>query len=199
MNKPAPEKLEKLRRALEDYESGATGGGLFDVQEGEAKAKVRSRALLLLDQRARSRKELSDRLIGLEFDQEVVEMVLDDLTNVGLVNDSAFAKEWVRQRHERRGKSARVLDRELQEKGVSQAERAEALKQVTQDSEESIAQALAEKKARSIKSVPADRGERDKYLRRIVGVLARRGFNQGMSMSIAIAALDARIEELEQE
>ena len=47
MSKPAPEKLEKLRQALEAYESGAAGGGLFDVQEEEAKAKVRSRALLL--------------------------------------------------------------------------------------------------------------------------------------------------------
>lgn len=117
MNKPAPEKLEKLRRALEDYESGATGGGLFDVEAEEAKAKVRNRALLLLDQRARSRKELSDRLIGLEFDPEVVESVLDDLANVGLLDDAAFAREWVRQRHARRGKSARVLDRELQRKG----------------------------------------------------------------------------------
>ena len=197
MSKPAPEKLEKLRQALAEYESGAAGGGLFDAEAEEAKAKVRSRALLLLDQRARSRKELSDRLLALEFDAEVVEMVLDDLTHVGLLDDATFAKEWVRQRHARRGKSARVLDCELQEKGVSQALRSEALEQVTEESEESIAQALAVKKARSVKTVPADRAERDKYLRRIVGVLARRGFNQGMSMRIAIAALDARIAELE--
>ena len=150
-----------------------------------------------MGQRARSRKELSDRLLALEFDAEVVEMVLDDLTHVGLLDDATFAKEWVRQRHARRGKSARVLDRELQEKGVSQALRSEALEQVTEESEESIAQALAVKKARSVKTVPEDRAERDKYLRRIVGVLARRGFNQGMSMRIAIAALDARIAELE--
>ena len=197
MSKPAPEKLEKLRQALAEYESGAAGGGLFDAEAEEAKAKVRSRALLLLGQRARSRKELSDRLLALEFDAEVVEMVLDDLTHVGLLDDATFAKEWVRQRHARRGKSARVLDRELQEKGVSQALRSEALEQVTEESEESIAQALAVKKARSVKTVPADRAEREKYLRRIVGVLARRGFNQGMSMRIAIAALDARIAELE--
>ncbi|MGV0420315.1 recombination regulator RecX [Corynebacterium simulans] len=197
MSKPAPEKLEKLRQALAEYESGAAGGGFFDAAAEEAKAKVRSRALLLLDQRARSRKELSDRLLALEFDAEVVEMVLDDLTHVGLLDDATFAKEWVRQRHARRGKSARVLDRELQEKGVSQALRSEALEQVTEESEESIAQALAVKKARSVKTVPEDRAERDKYLRRIVGVLARRGFNQGMSMRIAIAALDARIAELE--
>lgn len=199
MNKPAPEKLEKLRRALEDYESGATGGGLFDVEAEEAKAKVRNRALLLLDQRARSRKELSDRLIGLEFDPEVVESVLDDLANVGLLDDAAFAREWVHQRHARRGKSARVLDRELQRMGVAQADRAEALEQVTQESEQSIMEELAAKKARSVKTIPEDRAERDKALRRIVGVLARRGFNEGASLRVAKAALEARCAELENE
>ncbi|KXI19252.1 regulatory protein RecX [Corynebacterium sp. CMW7794] len=199
MSEPAPEKLEKLRQALEAYESGAAGGGLFDVQEEEAKAKVRSRALLLLDQRARSRSELHDRLVRAEFDPEVIESVLDDLANVGLLDDAAFAREWVRQRHARRGKSAWVLDRELQRKGVAQVDRAEALEQVTQESEQSIMEDLAAKKARSVKTIPEDRAERDKVLRRIVGVLARRGFNEGASLRVAKAALEARCAELENE
>lgn len=201
MSEPAPEKLEKLRQALEAYESGAAGGGgLFDVQEEEAKAKVRSRALLLLDQRARSRSELHDRLVRAEFDPEVIESVLDDLANVGLLDDAAFAREWVRQRHARRGKSAWVLDRELQRKGgVVQVDRAEALEQVTQESEQSIMEDLAAKKARSVKTIPEDRAERDKVLRRIVGVLARRGFNEGASLRVAKAALEARCAELENE
>ena len=45
MNQPAPEKLAQLRQALEAYENGAAGGGLFDREAEEAKAKVRSRAL----------------------------------------------------------------------------------------------------------------------------------------------------------
>ncbi|MDO5031674.1 recombination regulator RecX [Corynebacterium sp.] len=194
---PSAEKVEKLRRALEEYESGAAGGGLFDVTAEESKAKVRARALLLLDQRARSRHELYERLVGLEFEPQVVEAVLDDLAGVGLINDEAFAHEWVRQRHVRRGKSARVLDRELRQKGVGEQERAEALEQVTEESEESIARGLAEKKARSVKAVPADRHERDKALRRIVGVLARRGFPEGMALRLGREALDARLAELE--
>lgn len=82
---------------------------------------------------------------------------------------------------------------------MSEADRAEALEQIDPADEEAMAQALAEKKARSIKSVPEDRKERDKALRRIVGVLARRGFNEGMSLQIAIAALDARCVELRAE
>lgn len=198
MNQPAPEKLEKLRQALEEYESGAAGGGFFDHEEEESKSKVRSRALLLLNQRSRSRHELYTRLVDAEFEPEVVELVLDDLDNVGLIDDEKFAHEWVRQRHARRGKSARVLDQELKRKGVGDSARAQALSQIDEADEQAMAEALAQKKARSIKQVPADRKERDKALRKIVGVLARRGFNEGMSLRLAIAALDERCAELEQ-
>lgn len=196
MNQPAPEKLEQLRQALEAYEKGEAEGGLFDREAEEAKSKVRSRALGLLDQRSRSRQELYDRLVQAEFAPEVVDEVLDDLAHAGLIDDAAFAAEWVRQRHKRRGKSRSVLDRELREKGVSQEDRDEALAQIDAADEEAMARALAEKKARSVKSVPVDRKERDKALRRIVGVLARRGFNEGMSLNIAISALEERCEEL---
>lgn len=196
MPQPSPEKLEKLRRALEAYESGDAGGQLIDAEAEAAKAPVRSRALGLLDQRARSRKELRDRLVAADFEPEVVDTVVDDLAGAGLVDDEAFAKEWVRQRHARRGKSARALNLELKEKGVEAADRAIALEQITEESEEVVARQVAEKKARTLKRVPADRHERDKFLRRIVGTLARRGYNQELVMRISIEVLDARIAEL---
>ena len=196
MAQPSPEKLEKLRQALEAYEAGDAGGQLVDANAEAAKAPVRSRALGLLDQRARSRKELRDRLVAADFEPDVVEDVVDDLAGVGLVDDETFAKEWVRQRHARRGKSARALNIELKEKGVEAADRAAALEQITEESEEAVARRVAEKKARTLKSVPADRHERDKFLRRIVGTLARRGYRQELVMRISIDVLDARIAEL---
>lgn len=196
MPQPSPEKLEKLRRALEAYESGDAGGQLIDAEAEAAKTPVRSRALGLLDQRARSRKELRDRLVAADFEPEVVDTVVDDLAGAGLVDDEAFAKEWVRQRHARRGKSARALNLELKEKGVEAADRAIALEQITEESEEAVARQVAEKKARTLKRVPADRHERDKFLRRVVGTLARRGYNQELVMRISIEVLDARIAEL---
>lgn len=71
-----------------------------------------------------------------------------------------------------------------------------ALAQIGPEDEEATARELTHKKARSIREVPADRAERDKALRRIVGVLARRGFSSGMSLSLAREALDERIAEL---
>lgn len=188
------EKILQLKQALENFDS--TGSELFDHKLEEEKAEVRRRGLLLLDHRARSRAELKKRLLALEFEEAIVEMVLDDFEAANLLDDELFATEWVRQRHQRRGKSRTVLDRELQEKGIPQSVRAEALEQVTAESEEDIARSLAEKKARSIKVKPADRADYDKALRRIVGVLARRGFNQGMSLQIAKQVLDERIDAL---
>lgn len=185
-------RIDQLRQALADFRPGS----LFDHEAEEAKAAVRKRALLLLNARARSRHELRGRLLDLEFEEAVVDDVLDDLAGVGLLDDAAFAHEWVRQRHARRGKSSRVLDRELQDKGVDSATRADALEQIDTADEEATARALAEKKARSVRTVPADRAESDRALRRIVGVLARRGFAQGMSLRIARDALDERVAQL---
>ena len=189
-----PEKIARLKAALEAYRPGS---GLIDHAREEAKSPVRKRALGLLDQRARSREELRGRLIKAEFEPALVDEVLDDLAASGLINDTAFASEWVRQRAARRGKSARALDMELRDKGVGSADRAAALEQITDDDEERIARGVAEKAARKVKHGPEDRAEYDKFLRRIVGALARRGFHQGLAMRLGREALDERIAECE--
>lgn len=188
------EKILQLKQALENFDSNSSE--LFDHKLEEDKAEVRRRGLLLLDQRARSRSELRQRLIALEFEDALVDMVLDDFEASKLLDDEMFAFEWVRQRHQRRGKSRTVLDRELKDKGIAQSIRSSALEQITAESEEDIARGLAEKKARTIKAKPVGRADYDKALRRVVGVLARRGFNQSMSLHIAKKALDDRINTL---
>ncbi|MGV0326097.1 regulatory protein RecX [Corynebacterium confusum] len=197
MPQPSPDKIARLQRALDDYARGSGETDLFDKEAEESKSKVRERALRLLDQRSRSRHELAQRLEKLEFDPAVVADVLDDLSRVGLVDDATFAREWVRQRHQARGKSARVLDQELQRKGVGAEERQVALEQIDAADERAMAWSLAQKKARGVKAVPADRHERDKALRRIVGVLARRGFRESDSLVLAKKALAEREAELE--
>ena len=193
-NNAKERKLEQLRAALDHYERH--GSDLFDHQAEDAKRQVRHRALLLLDQRARSRHELQERLVSLDFDTRVIADVLDELEQSRLVNDHDFAMEWVRQRHELRGKSRSVLDQELQRKGISPEHRAAALEQVDDDAEYDCAREFAAKKARQITKPPADYAEQEKYLRRIVGVLARRGFASGMSFAIAKEVLEQRIAEL---
>lgn len=201
-----PEKIRELQAALEAYEAGE-GQPLIDPELEHARAKVRERALRLLDQRSRSRHELRERLIGNTrgvnaaegFEPELVDDVLDAFERAGLIDDELFACEWVRQRFERRGKSSAVLDLELKRKGVGDAARAVALEQISDDDEAELGLSLARKKARSITSVPEDRLQRDKELRKIVGVLARRGFGEAVALSVGRRALDERCELLEQE
>lgn len=117
------EKILQLKQALENFDSNSSE--LFDHKLEEDKAEVRRRGLLLLDQRARSRSELRQRLIALEFEDALVDMVLDDFEASKLLDDEMFAFEWVRQRHQRRGKSRTVLDRELKDKGIAQSIRSD--------------------------------------------------------------------------
>lgn len=185
---------QALAEALRRYQE--EGHTLVDKIFEEKKAPVRRRALLLLNSRQRSRSELRERLLRLDFEEGLVDAVLEDCAQSGLVDDRAFAAEWVRQRHTLKQKSATVLDRELTEKGVAPDIRAEVLASISADDEHAAAWAAAEKKAKSIKAVPADRQEETKHLRRILGVLARKGFASAMSMDIATEVLAARIREL---
>ena len=194
------QKLEKLRAALEEFTERQNAGetsGLFDHEAEEKKAEVRRRALLLLDQRARSRSELHKRLVALEFEEEVIDEVLSNLMRAKLIDDEAFAREWVRQRAQRRGKSSRALDMELRDKGVDSEIRALALEQIDAVDERETARRVAEKKARSESRIPEDRADYDKALRRIVGALARRGFPAGVSMELSREALEQRIAHLQ--
>ncbi|MDO5730916.1 regulatory protein RecX [Corynebacterium sphenisci] len=195
---PDPERVARLRRALAAAERGADGSGIIDVDRERAKAPLRARALRLLDQRARATEELRRRLAeDGDAPAELIAEVLADLRSAGLLDDAAFAAEWVRQRARRRGKSRRVLDRELRDKGVSAVDRDAALDQVGDAEEEATAAAVAAKRAAAIRRAPADRAERDRDLRRVLGALARRGFPQEVALRRARAALADRYAELD--
>ncbi|WKD59114.1 recombination regulator RecX [Corynebacterium caspium] len=189
-------KLEALKEILETYDPNS-GTGLFDAVLEEKKSQVRKRALKLLDYRARSHAELKQRLLDLEFPETIIDAVITDLSSAGLLDDRLFATEWVRQRSARRGKSRRVLNHELQKKGISKSLRDAALAQISDSDEFALAQRLAHKKANSIKTIPEDYPSKQKELRKIVGVLARRGFPEGLSLQVGREALDERISELE--
>lgn len=103
---------------------------------------------------------------------EASEAVLDRMTEVGLIDDEAFAQAWVSSRQQRRHLSRRALRQELQRKGVDAEVVAETLEGVDTDDEIEAATALAEKKLRSLRGV-----EPQVRRRRLAGALARRGFS----------------------
>lgn len=195
-SQPSARKIAQLRDAIAAHTAKNSDGSAFiDHELEEAKPPVRKKALGLLNYRARSTQELRGKLLDAEFEAEVIDEVIADLEHSELLNDEKFAHEWVHQRHQRRGKTRLVLDHELADKGIAPGIRAQALEQIDDDDEAALAEILARKKAKKVKRVE-DRAAYDKELRKIVGVLARRGFGQGMALGVARQALDKRCDEL---
>ena len=147
--------------------------------------------LRLLTARARSRAELIGKMAKHGYPDEVAEAVLSRLVSVGLVDDEDFAAQWVRSRHMYSGKGKRALAAELRTKGVDAEVIAAALDGIDAGAERGRAEQLVERKLR--REVLAE-GDDSKVMRRLVGMLARRGYNQTMAVAVVTDALAAERE-----
>lgn len=150
---------------------------------GETVEQAKEACLRLLAVRARSRAELARRLSAKGFPTDVADAALDRLAEVGLIDDAGFAREWVRQRHGFSGKGRQALAQELRRKGVAAEDAAPALDAVTADDEYDRATALVRRKLRTL---PAGL-DREKAMRRLVGMLARRGYGHGVAYAVVKA------------
>ncbi|MGY2060436.1 regulatory protein RecX, partial [Nocardia gipuzkoensis] len=81
------------RRGRRRARGGVDGAG--EPAGGGTEAQAKDVCLRLLTDRARSRAELANKLADKGFRADVAERVLNRLTEVGLINDAAFAEQWV--------------------------------------------------------------------------------------------------------
>jgi regulatory protein len=169
----------------EPKQAGARRSSSEPPLPGGTVEQAKDACLRLLAVCARSRAELAQRLAAKGFTPEVTENALDRLAEVDLINDAAFAEEWVHARHTFSGKGKQALAQELRRKGVAQSDAAPALDAITADDEELRATELVRRKLRS---TPANL-DRDKTIRRLVGMLARRGYNQSTAYQVVKAEL----------
>ncbi|MFE6858608.1 recombination regulator RecX [Nocardia sp. NPDC057668] len=156
------------------------------LPDGGTEVAAKDACLRLLTDRARSRSELADRLATKGFSVEVANRALDRLTEVGLIDDAAFAQEWVYSRHTFSGKGKKALALELRRKGIDEEQAQEALSTISSDDETERAAELVRRKLRSL---PASL-DREKAIRRLVGMLARRGYNPGTAYTVVKAELE---------
>lgn len=143
---------------------------------------------ILLDQltgRARSRSELAGKLAGKGVPQEVATRLLDRFEEVGLVDDEAFARSWVESRQAGKGLARRALAQELRRKGVDDEVAREVLDEVDPDDEVAAARTLVRRKLRSVARL-----ERDAALRRLAGMLARKGYPPGVAFRVVREELE---------
>ncbi|MFF3094489.1 recombination regulator RecX [Streptomyces cyaneofuscatus] len=165
------------------------------AERGEPRDPVeqaRNICLRLLTGTPRTRKQLADALRKREIPDEAAEEVLARFEDVGLIDDAAFAGAWVESRHHGRGLARRALVRELRTKGVDSSVIDEAVGRLDADQEEETARELVARKLRSTRGL-----DRDKRLRRLAGMLARKGYGEGMALRVVRQALEEEGEDTE--
>jgi regulatory protein len=162
-----------------------------EVQGPDADPESVARTILLdaLTGQARSRKELGDKLAKKGVPGELAERLLDRFTEVGLVDDDAFARSWVESRQRSRGLARRALAQELRRKGVDDETARGALEDLDPEREEEAARALVRKKLRSLRGV-----DHATASRRLAGLLARKGYPSGLAYAVVRDELGA-VEE----
>lgn len=147
---------------------------------------------ILLDQlsgRARSRQELADKLDAKNVPHEIAAKLLDRFEEVGLIDDEAFARTWVSQRGAggtSRSLARRALAQELRRKGVADEVAGTVLDEVDPFAEEEAARVLVRKKLRTLSRV-----DDITATRRLVGLLARKGYPSGLAFSVVREELAA--------
>jgi regulatory protein len=110
---------------------------------------------------------------------EIATRLLDRFTEVGLIDDEAFARAWVQSRMTGKGLARRALEVELRRKGVDDELVRQVLDDVAPAEEEAAARRIVQRKLRSTAAL-----DPQVRMRRLVGALARKGSPSGLAMRV---------------
>lgn len=153
---------------------------------GDPESVARAICLRLLTGRPRTRAELAAALAGRGVPAEAAEAVLGRFAEVGLIDDRAFAEAWVGSRHAGRGLGRRALAAELRRRGVDGSTVGEAVVTLDPATEERTARELVARRLAATRRLdPPVR------LRRLVGLLARKGYPPGLAFRVVREELAA--------
>jgi regulatory protein len=141
-------------------------------------AVVLEAALRFIEVRARSVAEVRRRLTFAGYRPELVEGAVDRLTELGVLDDEAFARSWVESRDRARPRGERALRAELARMGVEREISDEVLEDRREAGEGTevdldAARRLLAKNERSLARVVDPRSRRQ----RAYALLARNGFD----------------------
>jgi regulatory protein len=160
------------------------------ISEPSREEQARALCLRLLTARSHTRAELNRQLAKRGYPADVSARVLDRLAAVGLVDDTDFAEHWVQSRRANAGKSKRALAAELQTKGVDNDVISTVLGGLSAGAERERAERLVRARLRR----ETLSGDDARVTRRLVGMLARRGYGQNLACEVVLAELNAERE-----
>ncbi len=145
---------------------------------GDPESVARVICLRLLTVRARSRAELETALRKRGVPDEAAEVVLDRFTEVGLIDDAAYAQTFVQVQQRERGLAGRAVAAKLRQRGLADDIVRSAVATIDPASELASARDLVRRKLRGL--LRYDAATRD---RRLLAMLARRGYSTGVAAS----------------
>jgi regulatory protein len=159
--------------------------------EADPESVARQICLHLLEHAPRTRAELASKLAQRGVPDDAAQAVLGRFAEVGLIDDALFSELWVTSRHRGKGLAGRALQQELRRKGVDDETAAEAVATIDSEQERATARALVDRKLRTTRGLATDA-----RVRRLAGMLARKGYSGGVAFAVVREALAEEGEEM---
>jgi regulatory protein len=132
--------------------------------------------------RPQTEAELRAKLRSRDHPDDVIDAAIDRATELGAIDDAAFARAWVNDRGVGRGYSALRVREELRRRSVPEGVIDEAMGVLETRDDLSVATELARSRAQRMPAAL----EPEAVARRLLGFLARRGYPEGLSRRVAI-------------
>jgi regulatory protein len=154
--------------------------------ERDPAEQAREICLRLLEAGPRTADELAKRLRAKGIPDDVAADVLSRFAEVGIIDDALFARMWVDSRHRSKGLAGRALSQELRRKGVADDEIREAVGELDPDEEVATARGLVRRKLGSTRGLTTEA-----RVRRLAGMLARKGYPAGLAFRVVKEELEA--------
>jgi regulatory protein len=151
----------------------------------DPEAVARQTCLRMLTAAPKTRAQLASALQRRGVPDEVAEAVLERFANVQLIDDAMFAQSWVDSRHHGRGLARRALAAELRQRGVAVEDIQAAVGRLDPEQEQATASALVERRLAATRGLP-----KPARFRRLMSMLARKGYSEGLAYRIVREALD---------
>jgi regulatory protein len=142
----------------------------------------------------RTRQELALALARKGVPDEAAAQVLGRFAEVGIIDDALFASMWVTSRHRGRGLAGRALSQELRRKGIDDELVRDAVAELDPEQEAATARAMVRRKLAGTRTLTPDQ-----RVRRLAGMLARKGYGPGVAFRIVKEELATEGVELELE
>jgi regulatory protein len=159
--------------------------GPSGADEADPEAVARQICLRMLAAAPRTRAQLATALRRRGVPEDAAEAVLSRFADVKLIDDALFANAWVESRHHGRGLSGRALAAELRQRGVAAGDIQAAVGRLGPEQEIDTARGLVARRLAATRGQPAP-----VRVRRLIGVLARKGYPQSLAYRVTREALE---------